>query len=695
MVQTIRASVIFILSLLFFCAQAYAQTPDGIEDTSDFPVDYWAASYYEGRDGTPGSSAWGNPATGTGAAGSKVFRGEAYFGIGSNDVTIASNGSAASNRWSNSETPTSPNLHTPGYVGATWTGANPHYQIDLRRTVVNPGTLTFGGGATEVVDDIVDVYVNGVRVYAYFPSGGAPDPRPGQGVLATINLNAGDEVLFRFINLGYIGGFTYRFQSPPIVVELIANNDSVSLNTSPAAQNNVLSLGNNDTFGGGALPSTDVYSVASGSSLPPELTLDTDTGSVGIVPNTPAGTYSFQYQVCETASETNCDVATATVTLTSSISNLSQFTCPSRFYEAIDGQLTRYDPVTETYINVGSDQLFYNGTGYNILDNYGYALGKEGVIENDLIRIGSNGDIEVVASNIAQTSSGDMGVDGYLYYSPQATRIRRVLVTSPFTKQTLNFTGPANQSVLDVAYLTDGLKEYFAGARDGRVYIWNITDLVTFSYPVTGLESGGFGAAWTANDGHLYVNSNTSGKIYNIANPLTAPTILADYNAVTSSKHDGLSCPLADSPFNLATELSGSKSVTMANSGEYAIPGNDIVYTITVENTGAGSVDTDTVFLVDQLPPEITFFVGDMDGTGPGTDPITFTETASGLTFNYATDAGFSNNATPPSNFSQCNYSPTTGYDENIKHVCFAPKGAFSAGTPNPNFSVSFRARIK
>jgi len=66
-----------------------------------------------------------------------------------------------------------------------------------------------------------------------------------------------------------------------------------------------------------------------------------------------------------------------------------------------------------------------------------------------------------------------------------------------------------------------------------------------------------------------------------------------------------------------------------------------------------------------------------------------------GLTFTYASDVGFSNAVTKPSSFSNCNYSPASGYDPTVNYICFNPKGAMISGTPDPMFSVSFRARIK
>ena len=131
--------------------------------------------------------------------------------------------------------------------------------------------------------------------------------------------------------------------------------------------------------------------------------------------------------------------------------------------------------------------------------------------------------------------------------------------------------------------------------------------------------------------------------------------------------------------------------------GLFAIPGNDVTYTITVSNSGGGAADDDSLFLVDELPPEITFFNGDADGPGPGTDPVNFAElVATGLDpFVFANDVGFSDDAAAPVDFVACDYDPVVGFDPAVTYICFNPKGTFLAGDPDPSFSVSFRARIR
>ncbi len=130
--------------------------------------------------------------------------------------------------------------------------------------------------------------------------------------------------------------------------------------------------------------------------------------------------------------------------------------------------------------------------------------------------------------------------------------------------------------------------------------------------------------------------------------------------------------------------------------GLYAIPGNDVTYTITVTNVGDGASDEDSIVLIDQLPSEVIFFNGDVDGaSGSETANIAFADFGSGLTFDPVFDAGFSDAATRPADFAACTYAPQPGYDPAVTFICFNPKGVMAAGAPDPAFSVTFRARIR
>jgi uncharacterized repeat protein (TIGR01451 family) len=149
--------------------------------------------------------------------------------------------------------------------------------------------------------------------------------------------------------------------------------------------------------------------------------------------------------------------------------------------------------------------------------------------------------------------------------------------------------------------------------------------------------------------------------------------------------------------FSGAAALGASKTINVFDPGAlglYAVPGNDVIYTITATNTGSGAADVDSIEIIDALPPEVTFYNGDIDDAGPETDPVSFAQTGAGLTFTYASDVAYSNSATKPVNFAACTYTPAAGYDPAVTYICFNPKGAMASGSPDPNFSLSFRARI-
>lgn len=129
----------------------------------------------------------------------------------------------------------------------------------------------------------------------------------------------------------------------------------------------------------------------------------------------------------------------------------------------------------------------------------------------------------------------------------------------------------------------------------------------------------------------------------------------------------------------------------------YALPGNDMVYKITATNTGGSAVDADSIVLIDDLPPEIKFFNGDVDGGGPALDPIHFTQSAgAGLDFVYTRDVRFGLGPTKPTDFSNCTtVAPDSTYRPDFQFICINPKGALISGNVSPSFSVAFRVGIK
>ncbi len=145
--------------------------------------------------------------------------------------------------------------------------------------------------------------------------------------------------------------------------------------------------------------------------------------------------------------------------------------------------------------------------------------------------------------------------------------------------------------------------------------------------------------------------------------------------------------------------LTAEKSVSLFNPNSealFATPGNDVIYTIAVSNRGDGATDNNAIFLVDTLPPTVEFFNGDFDGPGGVTNnSVLFEQIGANLNFDFARDVGFARGTVKPANFGACNDTPTGTYDPTINFICFAPDGAMASGTPDPEFSFSFRTRIQ
>ncbi len=138
-----------------------------------------------------------------------------------------------------------------------------------------------------------------------------------------------------------------------------------------------------------------------------------------------------------------------------------------------------------------------------------------------------------------------------------------------------------------------------------------------------------------------------------------------------------------------------------------AIPGSEMLYTVIVTNSGAGTVDSGTTVITDRIPDNTELFVGHINGVDSGPALFTNGATASGLCYNYAVPAAcagdsiaFSNTphaSAPPYTYG---YTPTpdgNGCDAAVTSMKITLGGIFSgaSGGNNPSFDVKFRVRVK
>lgn len=125
-----------------------------------------------------------------------------------------------------------------------------------------------------------------------------------------------------------------------------------------------------------------------------------------------------------------------------------------------------------------------------------------------------------------------------------------------------------------------------------------------------------------------------------------------------------------------------------------SIPGAEMLYTITVTNSGPGSVDDGKTVITDSIPAYTSMCV-----SNACSNPVmTFTCSASpacGLTFTLGTSLKYSNNGGV--SYVYTPVADSNGYDSNVTDIQITPSGTFN-GAPSPqstNFSVTFKIKIK
>lgn len=97
----------------------------------------------------------------------------------------------------------------------------------------------------------------------------------------------------------------------PFVIDALNDTARFSSKTGGVAIASVLA---NDFFNG-ARATTPTVTISLPAPLPKGISLNLSTGAVSVQPKISSGTYLFNYQICETASPANCDVASVALDL--------------------------------------------------------------------------------------------------------------------------------------------------------------------------------------------------------------------------------------------------------------------------------------------------------------------------------------------------------------------------------------------
>ncbi len=255
--------------------------------------------------------------------------------------------------------------------------------------------------------------------------------------------------------------------------------------------------------------------------------------------------------------------------------------------------------------------------------------------------------------------------------------------------ETLGFiiTQPGSGTVNDVDYAFARGSNSVEGTGNNPPYPYTVSGDFDIGVATMAAENGGNGG-WAV----LYGNDPLPSNTINLA--VEEEVVAGD----SSRRHidEELYYGVFRNSQTATLDVTKTTTVSPLSVSPFAIPGSDVLYTLTVDSTGTAPVDEDTLFLVDTLPAEVSFYNDDLDGGGPVNGVVQFDPLSSGVTFSETTDLRFSDAVAKPSNLTECDYDPSDGYDPNVRHVCFAPQGQLLGGAIQPNavFSLTFRARI-
>ncbi|WP_176484667.1 DUF11 domain-containing protein [Sphingomonas spermidinifaciens] len=181
-------------------------------------------------------------------------------------------------------------------------------------------------------------------------------------------------------------------------------------------------------------------------------------------------------------------------------------------------------------------------------------------------------------------------------------------------------------------------------------------------------------------------NSDTGTITASFAEPVTSIAVrygsypLTTGETVTGQQAIGIGgisfCPMP------SLTLAKTSAPAVQSTGAFNVPGNIVIYTITMTNNGGSPVDPGTVRVTDMLPAGVIFRNAPFDGTT--SLPVKATGASLPITassLSYTDDGGAS-----------WNYAPASGPDPNVKGVQIVAPGTLDAGEVA---SFSFAALVR
>lgn len=346
--------------------------------------------------------------------------------------------------------------------------------------------------------------------------------------------------------------------------------------------------------------------------------------------------------------------------------------------------------------------LSYNSTytytatnGLGVSQNFSIAL-----FQNGLSGTTVQGQALPAISSLVSgaTTQNSLVVGGIL-----SARTTTITSTTRVMRVTFNFPQPVRTvslSLFDVDFVTNAFRDWVhvvGNDAGGNVYTPVMTSPAgngnQTGQPVSAgassvlFEQGGINARQATGNAISGNNSDTGTINVSFAQPVTSVVFsygnapLQSGETATGQQAVGISgvsyCPMP--------QIAVSKSSTPATGslGAYNLPDNEVIYTLTVTNTGGSPVDAASLLLLDQLPTTLDFRNQPFDGTT--TLPVKLTATgavtlaASSLTYQQRGGTTYT-------------YTPAAGFDPQVGALRIVPQGELGA---NASMTLQFRARIR
>lgn len=247
----------------------------------------------------------------------------------------------------------------------------------------------------------------------------------------------------------------------------------------------------------------------------------------------------------------------------------SGFTCDAVTYQSIGSQLkigtvdTSSSPAVLTYADLGGVHTeAFNAGGYNIVDNFIYALTATPV---NLIKIASDGSYQSVGSLTGADSThaflaGDVAPDGLSLIAVDFNdkSVWSIdLDTAAGTQIGSLTSAPSSVDVADIAIVSSGgsTTAYGFDTATGALVSFDPTQnpiVISVNSSVSVGPASAKGAVWTDATGNLTTFVNLTGEVYAVDNPSSASPIVgkvANGPFPPTGGNDGMKCALSASAF--------------------------------------------------------------------------------------------------------------------------------------------------